>query len=202
MEVVEDQIFRQLSDTVNPQGVLAVVRQPDWSELIKAKGLPAAEAQAVCGNELHSSPEEKDPGKILLLDGIRDPGNMGTMIRTAEAAGVRAVYMSEDCVDLYNPKVIRSTMGSIFRVITVRADLENIISQLKQSGIKVYAASLKAEKTYKEADMSGSAIIIGSEAAGVSEAVMNAATDLVIIPMAGKVESLNAAVAAAVLMFS
>ena len=104
---MEHSLFRGLSDTVNPQGILAVVRKPVWEE-------PAGK------------------GKTLLLDGIRDPGNLGTMIRTAEAAGVRGVYMSPDCVDLYNPKVIRSTMGSIFRVPCFLADLPSVIRELQK----------------------------------------------------------------------
>ena len=175
-EVVEHSLFRGLSDTMNPQGILAVVRKPVWEE-------PAGK------------------GKTLLLDGIRDPGNLGTMIRTAEAAGVRGVYMSPDCVDLYNPKVIRSTMGSIFRVPCFLADLPSVIRELQKKGTSVYATSLSATRSFREADLRDAGIIIGSEASGISKEVLSIASEHIKIPMAGRVESLNAAVSAAVLLF-
>ena len=182
-EAVEKDLFRSLSDTVNPQGILAVVRQPLWREPFE-KFL-----------------EEPADGKALLLDGLRDPGNLGTILRTAEAAGVRFVIMSPDCVDLYNPKVIRSTMGSIFRVPALTADLETVISRLGNKGKKIYGTSLSAVKSYREADLSDAGIVIGSEAEGVSEKVLSCVTDTIKIPMQGQVESLNAAVSAAILMF-
>ena len=178
-EVVENSVFRSLSDTVNPQGILAVVRKPKWEDM---KNIQSG-------------------GRILLLDGIRDPGNMGTIVRTAEAAGVKTVYMSPDCVDLYNPKVIRSTMGSVFRVPCITLDLKSVIERLKKSGIMVYATSLGASESYREADLSDAAVIIGSEANGVRPEILDAASKCIKIPMAGQVESLNAAVSAAVLMF-
>ena len=181
-EIVGSRIFRELSDTISPQGILAVVRQPDWSGKIR-------ETSAGSGN-------------FLLLDGIRDPGNLGTMIRTCEAAGVRGVYLSPDCVDLYNPKVIRSTMGSIFRVPAVTADLVHAAQRLKDAGIAVYATSMEARKTFREVPLKGAAVVIGSEAEGISERVFAAATDCIRIPMQGRIESLNAAVSAAILLFS
>ncbi|MBQ9030668.1 MAG: RNA methyltransferase [Parasporobacterium sp.] len=183
-QVVERKIFRELSDTVTPQGILAVIRRPDWK-------LRADEYLQ----------EENPSGRVLLLDGIRDPGNLGTMVRTAEAAGVRIIFMSPDCVDLYNPKVIRSTMGSIFRVPAVVSDLESVIGRMKKQGTCVYGTSLSAERSFRDADLSDAGIVIGSEASGVSEKVLSAASELIRIPMEGKVESLNAAVSAAILMF-
>jgi len=111
------------------------------------------------------------------------------------------VIMSPDCVDLYNPKVIRSTMGSIFRVPALTADLETVISRLGNKGKKIYGTSLSAVKSYREADLSDAGIVIGSEAEGVSEKVLSCVTDTIKIPMQGQVESLNAAVSAAILMF-
>ena len=176
-EVIEKEIFDQISDTVSPQGVLAVIRQPKWSVSLEEKG------------------------RILLLDGIRDPGNLGTIIRTAEAAGVKAVFLSPDCVDLYNPKVIRSTMGSIFRVPVITEDLSTTIARLKGFGYKVYGTSLKAARSFKDVDLSYAAIVIGSEASGISIKTGEALDENIIIPMEGEVESLNAAVSAAILMF-
>ena len=176
-ETVDKEIFAGISDTVTPQGILAVVRQPKWE------------------------PSYSGNGKVLLLDGIRDPGNMGTIIRTAEAAGADAVFMSPDCVDLYNPKVIRSTMGSIFRVPVISADLISVIGRLKSAGRPVYGTSLTAAKSYRDAELSAAAIVIGSEANGISPAVAAAVDENLLIPMAGQVESLNAAVSAAIMMF-
>jgi len=180
-EVVEQTVFKQLSDTVHPQGILAVVEKPVWKE-----------------DEVLA----KKDGKVLLLDGIRDPGNLGTMIRTAEAAGVKAVYLSPDCVDLFNPKVIRSTMGSIFRVPVFSAELPTVIRRLLAEGMHVYAASLTARNSFREVDLGSAGIIIGSEASGVSEEVLRIVPEHIKIPMAGQVESLNAAVSAAILMFA
>lgn len=181
VEVVEHSVFKQLSDTVHPQGVLAVAEMPCWKE-----------------DEVLA----QRAGKILLLDGIRDPGNLGTMIRTAEAAGVRAVYLSPDCVDLFNPKVIRSTMGSIFRVPVFSAELTAVIRKLKAEDVQVYATSLSAQRSFRDVDLQHAGIIIGSEANGISDAVLRIAADHIRIPMAGQVESLNAAVSAAILMFA
>ena len=180
IDTVDNALFRSLSDTVNPQGIMAVVRQPEWKDM--------------------SDTDTK--GKMLLLDGIRDPGNLGTIIRTAEAAGVKAVFMSSDCVDLYNPKVIRSTMGSIFRVPAITADLEKVIEKLRKAGKSVYGTSLSASKSYRETDLSDAAIIIGSEANGAKPQILAAASECIKIPMSGEVESLNAAISAAILMFS
>lgn len=181
VEVVERTVFKQISDTVHPQGILAVVQKPCWreEEVLAQKG-----------------------GRVLLLDGIRDPGNLGTMIRTAEAAGVKAVYMSPDCVDLFNPKVIRSTMGSIFRVPVFSAELTAVIRRLTEKGTCVYATSLAAQKSFRDVDLQSAGIIIGSEANGISDEVLRIVPEHIKIPMAGQVESLNAAVSAAILMFA
>lgn len=181
VEVVERTVFKQISDTVHPQGILAVVQKPCWRE-----------------EEVLAQKE----GKVLLLDGIRDPGNLGTMIRTAEAAGVKAVYMSPDCVDLFNPKVIRSTMGSIFRVPVFSAELTAVIRRLTEKGTCVYATSLAAQKSFRDVDLQSAGIIIGSEANGISDEVLRIVPEHIKIPMAGQVESLNAAVSAAILMFA
>ncbi len=204
-EIVEKNIFRELSDTVNPQGVLAVLRQPEWNIGIKKAagdiGLSGQFLQQSKGAFRNADVVLDGRGRVLLLDGVRDPGNMGTIIRTAEAAGVRAVFMSPDCVDLYNPKVIRSTMGSIFRVPCMTCQLVPVIGQLQEIGIKVYGTSLQTDKSFRNVDFSNAGIVIGSEAYGVSTEVAAAVTDNVKIPMAGAVESLNAAISAAIMMF-
>ncbi|MDO4633202.1 MAG: 23S rRNA (guanosine(2251)-2'-O)-methyltransferase RlmB [Eubacteriales bacterium] len=183
VEVVADRIFASVSDTVTPQGILCVVKQKEYQleEILKDQQTPL----------------------LLVLENLQDPGNLGTIFRTAEAAGVQGILMSDDTVDIYNPKVIRSTMGSVYRVPFIyTADLYETVQELKQRGICTYAAHLKAEKEYTEQDYrEASAFLIGNEGNGLSDKLTNVADEYIRISMAGKVESLNAAVAAAVLMF-
>ncbi len=177
-DIVSDEIFKSLSDTVTPQGILAVVKQPEY-QLKDVQG-----------------------GKILVLDDIQDPGNLGTMIRTSEAAGVSGIVMSAGCADIFNPKVIRSTMGSIFRVPFIKADLLKAITQMKQEGYTVYGAALDGAVFYnKIAYGEKSAVVIGNEGNGISAKVLDAVDTKIKIPMAGKVESLNAAISAAVILY-
>ena len=151
-------------------------------------------------------PEKKafvpKPG-MLLLDGIQDPGNLGTMMRTAEAAGVDGVIMSRDTVDIYNPKTIRSTMGSIYRVpFLYTDDLLADMEKLHEKGIVTYAAHLKGKGYYDEVSYKGpTAFLIGNEGNGLSDEISEKAKQYIKIPMEGQLESLNAAVAAAILMY-
>lgn len=186
------QVFEYISDTKTPQGILAVVRQRVFTEdevLLKC-----------CGKGVQ---EENRPAHILVLDNIQDPGNLGTIFRTAEAAGVTAILLSRDCADIYNPKTIRSTMGAIFRMPFVYAeDLPGAIEKLKNQDIRVYAAHLDGERAYDEEDYcQGTAFLIGNEGSGLRPEVAACADLLVRIPMEGRAESLNAAAAAAVLVF-
>lgn len=181
-EIVQDNVFKAVSDTMTPQGILCVVRQPvyDAGELLD-KARPC----------------------FLLLEDIQDPGNLGTIMRTAEAAGVDAVIMSRGCVDIFNPKVIRSTMGAVYRVPFLYEDnLEQFVQRLKERSIEVYAAHLQDSVDYDSISyQNGCAFLIGNEGNGLSEALSSAATGYIKIPMKGKVESLNAAVAASVLVY-
>ncbi|SHJ94593.1 TrmH family RNA methyltransferase [Hespellia stercorisuis] len=182
VEVLSDTVFDYAADTRTPQGILCVVRQ-----------LKYCLEDLIAGEAPH----------ILVLDNLQDPGNLGTIIRTAEGAGVTAIIMSRDCVDVYNPKVTRSTMGSLFRVPFVYVeDLPEAVAELKKYNISVFAAHLQGKNAYDEENYSGgSAFLIGNEGNGLSEEVADTADIRVRIPMCGKVESLNAAVAASVLMF-
>lgn len=181
-ECVSNKVFREMSDTQTPQGILAVVRQrhSTLAEML-----------------------ERTPAHLLLLEDIQDPGNMGTMLRTAEGAGITGIVLSKGCVDIYNPKVIRSTMGSVYRVPFVYTeDFPGTIMLLRRSGCRVYAAHLKGEYSYDKGDYTGStAMLIGNEARGLREETAALADTLIKIPMEGQLESLNAAVAAAVLMY-
>lgn len=179
---VSDAAFKAMSDTQTPQGVLAVVDAMEWD------------------------PEELLGGEaplLILLEGLQDPGNLGTILRAGEGAGVTGVIMSRDTVDIYNPKVIRSTMGSVYRVpFMVSEDLRETLAQCRRRGIVSFAAHLSGTSDYDRRDYRGpSAFLIGNEAAGLSEELSAAADARVKIPMKGSVESLNAAVAAAVFLY-
>ena len=167
-EVVSDQIFAKISDTCTPQGILCVVEQFHYN--------------------MESLLKKENP-VFLLLENIQDPGNLGTMLRTGEGAGISGVIMSRDTVDLYNPKVIRSTMGSIYRMPFLYAeDFAGAIGSVRQAGVSVYAAHLKGKTSYIKQDY------LREETADLADVYIR-------IPMEGQVESLNAAVAASVLMY-
>ena len=182
MEILSDTVFQYVSDTKTPQGILCVVKQKEY--------------------DVKKLLEAKNP-HFMVLDNLQDPGNLGTIVRTAEGAGVDAVFMSKDTVDIYNPKVIRSTMGSIYRMPVVYVeDLIELLEAFKAKGIKSYAAHLEGKNSYdQESYNEGTAILIGNEGNGLREEVSNAADVWVKIPMLGQVESLNAAIAASVMMF-
>lgn len=180
-EIVADSVFDAMAETVTPQGVLAIVKMPEYSleEMLA------------------------DAGTLVLLENLRDPGNLGTIIRTAEAAGVSGVILSKESVDIYNPKVIRSTMGAVYRVPFLYVeDFMELLKKLREKEVRLLAAHLKGKKTFDQADYTGKVgILIGNEANGLSEEASELANEKVLIPMAGSVESLNAAVAAALLMY-
>ncbi len=186
VEYVSDEVFRSLSDTQSPQGVLALVRQFQY-------GIDDVTEGGVAGK----------PALLLILEHLQDPGNLGTMIRAGEGAGVTGILMDSGTADIYNPKVIRSTMGSILRVPFVYAeDLGGTLDLLKERGIRLYAAHLEGKNTYDREDYCGkTGFLIGNEANGLSDGISAKADGKVRIPMAGKVESLNAAMAASVLLF-
>lgn len=183
VETVSDEIFRNLSDTQSPQGVMAVVSQQHY--------------------RLEDLFGQLTEPLLLILENLQDPGNLGTIIRTAEGAGVTGILMSRGTADLYNPKVARSTMGSIFRVpFLYTDDLPGMIGKVKQAGVTVCAAHLQGRHTYDGEDYTrGTAFLIGNESRGLSDGISELADVRVRIPMAGKVESLNAAVAASILMY-
>lgn len=181
-EILSDSVFSHVSDTKTPQGILCIVKQEKY--------------------DLNDVLKIKNP-HFMVLDNLQDPGNLGTIVRTAEGAGVDAVFMSKDCVDIYNPKTIRSTMGSIYRMPLIYIeDIPKLLDNFRENGVKSYAAHLEGKNSYdKENYQSGTAILIGNEGNGLRDEVTKKADILVRIPMQGKVESLNAAIAASVLMF-
>ena len=141
---------------------------------------------------------------LMILEDLQDPGNLGTIIRTGEGAGITGVILSRTSVDVFNPKVIRSTMGSVYRVPVLYVDSieKEVLSVLKTHGITTYAAHLKGKNNYDQEDYGkGTAFFIGNEGNGLTDSLTACADTLIKIPMEGQVESLNAAVAASILMF-
>lgn len=181
-EILSDSVFSHVSDTKTPQGILCVIRQERY--------------------DVNALMQLTNP-HFIVLDNLQDPGNLGTIVRTAEGAGVDAIFMSKDCVDIYNPKTIRSTMGSIYRMPHIYIeDTLLLLEEFRKKGVKSYAAHLQGEHSYEDEDYnSGTAILIGNEGNGLCEEVAQKADIWVRIPMCGQVESLNAAIAASVLMF-
>ncbi|MHA6252074.1 TrmH family RNA methyltransferase [Oceanobacillus sp. CAU 1775] len=176
VEIVSKQVFQEVSQTTTPQGIAAVLSIPEEEQLI--------------GNH------------ILLIDRIQDPGNLGTIIRTADAAGIDAVILGEGTVDLYNDKVIRATQGSLFHVPIYTADLGEKIATLKEEGFEIWATALEDATRYQDLAIPKKvAVLLGNEGAGVDSQLLNTADKRVTIPIYGKAESLNVAIAAGILMY-
>ena len=180
--LVNDAVMYKLSDTETPQGILAVVEMQDM--------------------EAENLLTDDDMPFIIVMDGLQDPGNMGTIIRTAEGAGVTGILISSDSVDPYSPKVVRATMGALFRMkLCISTDLKEDISLLKEKGITVFGTHLSGKEFYDEDFRIPSAFLIGNEGKGLKDDVAETADRLLRIPMKGRVESLNAGVSAAVVMY-
>ncbi len=175
-------LFGAVCDTENPQGILAVCKKLEWDE---------------------SAVFAKDKPFLILAEELNDPGNLGTVIRTADACGADAVFLSKGSVDLYNPKVLRSTMGSMFHVpVFQNIDLDEVSAKLKANNIPLYAAHLKGDTYPYGLDLAENcAFIIGNEARGLSDEAADLCDRWVKIPMPGQAESLNASIAAGVLMY-
>lgn len=181
-EIVSDNVYTQMSDTKTPQGIMAIVTMLEYklSDIIDGT-MPV----------------------VVMLENIQDPGNLGTIMRTAEGAGATGIIMSKDTVDIYNPKVIRSTMGSLFRMPFIYVDdMPNCVNVLKEHNIKLMAAHLKGKQNYYEEKLDiPMALMIGNEGNGLTDELANMADVYVKIPMEGRLESLNAAVSAAVILY-
>lgn len=184
-EIVSDEVFGKLSDTVTPQGILCLVRQYSYNI-----------------EEMLSDGKEKQLLFILLED-LQDPGNVGTIFRTAEAAGADGVIMTGGTADIYNPKTIRSTMGSIYRVPFLYTNsLLSVMEELKKRGVRIFAAHLSGKADYDACDYrEGTGFLIGNEGRGLQEETAAAADERIRLPMEGQVESLNASVASSILLY-
>lgn len=181
-EAVSDDVFAKMSDTQSPQGILAVIKQPE--------------------HKLNQLLTNENP-LLVVLENLQDPGNLGTIVRTGEGAGITGVIMSDATVDIYNPKVIRSTMGSIYRVPFVyEKDLVAVLESLHAAGVKTYAAHLKGLDYYDSFSFQEpTAFLIGNEGNGLSKELADCAASYLKIPMEGEVESLNAAIATSLLVY-
>lgn len=184
-ETVSEAVFKKISDTTTPQGILCVVRMREDSL------------------ETLLYPQDGKAPLLLILEDIQDPGNLGTILRTAEGAGVNGIIITKNTVDRYHPKTVRATMGSLYRMpCLVTEDMSQTLQVLKQNGIRLFAAHLKGSRLYDEPDYTGgTAFLVGNEGNGLKPETAGLADMAVRIPMEGQVESLNAAVAAALLIY-
>lgn len=178
--ILADALFDRLADTEHSQGVLAAARKP-------------------AGGALQDGSE----AKVLILDRLQDPGNIGTIIRTAEAAGFTALIAIKGTGDIYAPKTVRAAAGSLLRVdVFEGCETEEAVALCREQGLRIIAGDLEGAADYTDADLTGGiAFAIGNEGNGVSDGIRNAADLKVRIPMEGDIESLNAAVAAGLLMY-
>lgn len=179
---VGDNIFKEISDTENPQGVLAIAKF-QFEDLDKLK--------------------DKENPALIFLDRLQDPGNMGTIIRTADAFNFDGLIITDGSVDPYNPKVVRATMGSIFRLpIYYIEDSLRGLNKLKENRLRIISTSLEGSLPIYDIDYSGGfVLVIGNESTGVSDEIFSLSDRLIRIPMPGKAESLNAGVAASIIMY-
>ena len=175
--LVSEAVMRAISEERTPQGIACAAAIPDEAD------------------ELHGE-------LIVALDGVQDPGNVGTIVRTADAAGFEGVILGSGCADLYSAKALRATMGSAFRMSVRRAqDLSEALEEMKRRGYAVAATELGGEDFYAACPRKHAVLVIGSEGQGISAAVRQVATHHLALPMRGGAESLNAAVAAGIMMY-
>ena len=180
--LVSEQVIKKLSSTKPPQNIIGVVNLVNKQEL----------ESIVKKNEL----------RLLILDDVNDPGNLGTIIRTSAAFGIDAVIASQETVDYYNDKVLRATQGAIFKIPLIKGDLVEIISLLKKHHITILGTSLKSSKSIKEVEKKAKlAFVVGNEAQGVSDKVLELCDQNIILPMNNDVESLNVSIAAALIIW-
>ena len=176
---ISNKIFNDISDVKTPQGILAVIKKNQ-------------------NNQIETNQEY-----ILALDSLQDPGNMGTIIRTADSANINQIIINKTTVDPYSPKVIRSTMGAIYRTNIIEVeDLKATLKEMKLKGFQIITTDLKATQSIYDINYNNkTVVVIGNEANGVSQEILQTADKKVIIPMLGKTESLNASIAASIIIY-
>ena len=176
---ISNKIFNDISDVKTPQGILAVIKKNQNNQI------------------------ETNSDYILALDSLQDPGNMGTIIRTADSANINQIIINKTTVDPYSPKVIRSTMGAIYRTNIIEVeDLKATLKEMKSKGFQIITTDLKATQSIYDINYNNKiVVVIGNEANGVSQEILQTADKKVIIPMLGKTESLNASIAASIMIY-
>lgn len=176
---VDEKVFHTITEVQNPQGILAVV-----------------------GKQKNENNIDFSQDIIVILDDIQDPGNLGTILRTIDSAGLKQIIVSRKSGDVYNSKVVRSSMGGIFRVNVIESDnLQDIIKQIKKHKFSVVTTSLDADKSIYDIEYKKTAIVIGNEANGVSKKIQEMSDKKIKIPMLGRTESLNASVATGIVIY-
>lgn len=178
---VQEKVMEAVSETEKPQGIMAVARQLRWT--------------------IKDIAERKGP--VIVACGLQDPGNLGTIIRTGDAGGAAGIITTSDTVDIYNSKVVRATMGSVFRLPVIRADdIRESLAVMKKEGYQVVATSLQSKVSYLDINYSRpTAFLIGRESSGLPDELLEMADEKVFIPMRAGVESLNAAISAGILIY-
>ena len=176
---VTEKIFKNISDVNTPQGILAIIEKNN------------KETQIDYSQDI-----------IVVLDDIQDPGNLGTILRTVDSIGLTQIIVSKGTADCYNPKVVRSTMGAIFRVKIIESeDLEKTLKEMKKHKFKITVSSLQTKNTIYDINYDKKVIVIGNEANGVEQKIQDIADEKIKIPMLGKTESLNASVATGIILY-
>ncbi len=178
---VSEEVFGKISDTQTPQGLISVFKMLDKSDLTY---------------------KISNQGRYVALENLQDPTNLGTILRTAEALGIDGVILSRDCCDVYSPKVVRASMGAVFRAnIFIAENFTEYIKKLTDGGVFTYGSTPRNAQDIDELNVSGGVMIVGNEGAGLKEETLAVCTQRVKIPMRGRAESLNAAAAASILMW-
>lgn len=176
---VTEKVFETMTGVMNPQGILAVISKDKNQDQI-----------------------DFNQEIMLALDDIQDPGNLGTILRTADSVGLNQILISKGTADAFNPKVVRSTMGAIFRVKIIECEnLEETLKEIKKKKFQILVTSLQTKNSIYDVDYQNKVIVIGNEANGVKEEIQNLAQEKVKIPMIGKTESLNASVATGIILY-
>lgn len=176
---VTDKIFSSITQVTNPQGIMAIIEKNIEKETI-----------------------DFSQDIIVMLDDVQDPGNLGTILRTVDSIGLNQIIVSKGTADAFNPKVVRSTMGAIFRLKIIESEnLAQTIREIRKHHYKLVVTSLQTENSIYDIDFNKKIIVIGNEANGVSKEIQEMADEKVKIPMLGKTESLNASVAAGIVMY-
>ena len=201
---VTKKIFDSLTDVSNPQGILAIVEKNAVKSKIsnikdseKSETIGVEEKEIIAENEI-----DYNQDIIVALDDIQDPGNLGTILRTVDSIGINQILVSKGTADSYNPKVVRSTMGAIFRVKIIECeDLENTLKEIQKHNFEIVVTSLQTKNSIYDIDYNKKVIVIGNEANGVEPKIQKIADKKVKIPMLGKTESLNASVATGIILY-